>query len=599
MGAAKATSQDEPLAARGGRAMLRVGERPGALWTSLWVAGAAGTVGALWPVLMGGDDPVSVADVIFRVTGGSFVAAGLVAWQRRPASRVGALMVTTGFLLFVAPLAAQVDSTLVQTLGLLFTDYWTIAFVVLLLVFPHSRRLRGRPEQLVFVAFAIPLVVAQPLWLVFLDDPEFVNDLGIWPNERAADWIDKGQRGLLLAATLSLFLIVAWRWWRASPPLRRVLLPVLAGGVTMLSFGALLAVDLMNGTRSQALLTVTVIVLAIVPLAFVASLLRSRLARVAVGDLFVGLRDSPSPVELQEALRRALGDSSLALLYWLPEFGTYADVHGRAAALPDPELRRAITAVDAAGVRRALLVHDPVLLDERELLVAATAAASVALDNAQLHVELHARLAELKGSRARIVEAGQTERKRLERNLHDGAQQRLIALSLELGLWEEGLQDDPQARRRLERARGEIATSLEELRDVAHGLHPAVVSGHGLEVALEQLAARGPVPVRLKVDVGSRLPERLEVAAFYVVSESLANIGKHAMATFATVDLMRGDDSAVVIEIVDDGIGGADTERGSGLRGLADRVEALDGRLRIWSPKGGGTRLRAEIPCAS
>ena len=159
-----------------------------------------------------------MSDVVYRLIGGSFVAAGLVAWQRRPAERVGALMVATGFLFFVAPLAAQVDSSIVQTVGLLGTDYWTIVFVVLLLVFPHSRVLHGRLEGALVVAFAIPLVVAQPLWLLFLDDPDVVNDLGFLPNDRAADWIDKGQRGLLLAATLSLFLVLVWRWWHASPP---------------------------------------------------------------------------------------------------------------------------------------------------------------------------------------------------------------------------------------------------------------------------------------------------------------------------------------------------------------------------------------------
>ena len=163
---------------------------------------------------------------------------------------------------------------------------------------------------------------------------------------------------------------------------------------------------------------------------------------------------------------------------------------------------------------------------------------------------------------------------------------------------EERLDGDPEARARLDQARREVATSLEELRDVARGIHPAVVSGHGLAVALEQLAARAPVPVRLNVELAGRLPERLEVAAFYLVSESLANVGKHANAASATVEVARTN-GQVVIEVVDDGIGGADTELGSGLRGLADRVEALEGQLRVWSPKGGGTRLRAEIPCAS
>jgi signal transduction histidine kinase len=226
------------------------------------------------------------------------------------------------------------------------------------------------------------------------------------------------------------------------------------------------------------------------------------------------------------------------------------------------------------------------------------AAAGIALENGRLHAELRARLEELKGSRARIVDAGQNERRRLERNLHDGAQQRLIALSLELSLLEERLDGDPEARARLDQARREVATSLEELRDVARGIHPAVVSGHGLAVALEQLAARAPVPVRLNVELTGRLPERLEVAAFYLVSESLANVGKHANATSATIAVARTN-GQVVVEVADDGIGGADTELGSGLRGLADRVEALEGELRVWSPKGGGTRLRAEIPCAS
>ena len=167
-----------------------------------------------------------------------------------------------------------------------------------------------------------------------------------------------------------------------------------------------------------------------------------------------------------------------------------------------------------------------------------------------------------------------------------------------MGLLEEELAGDRSATVQLERARGEIDRSLDELRQIAQGIHPAVVSGHGLAVAVEQLAARAPVPVRLNVEIEERLPEALEVAAYYIVAETLANVGKHAQAATATVEVTRGN-GRINIEVCDDGVGGADTERGSGLRGLADRVEALGGRLRVWSPRGGGTRVRAEIPCGS
>jgi signal transduction histidine kinase len=268
---------------------------------------------------------------------------------------------------------------------------------------------------------------------------------------------------------------------------------------------------------------------------------------------------------------------------------------GRAMELPGTAEGRATTVIDHDGEPVAVLLHDVSLRDEPELLDAVSAAAGISLDNARLHAELAARLDELRGSRGRVIEAGQRERQRLERNLHDGAQQRLVALSLELTMLKK-LLDDPEASSGIEYARSEIALSLDELRDVARGLHPAVVSGHGLAVALESLAARATVPVRLNVELEGRLPESLEVAAFYLVSESLANIGKHAQASSASVDVTRCN-GQVVVEIVDDGIGGADTEAGSGLRGLADRVEALDGRLRVWTPRGHGTRVRAEIPC--
>jgi len=314
-----------------------------------------------------------------------------------------------------------------------------------------------------------------------------------------------------------------------------------------------------------------------------------------VGDVIFELRADLAPADLRDALARTLRDPSLELAYWLPDYNTYVDVDGQSF---DIETRgRAITLIERKGELVAALLHDPSLQDEPELLAGVTAAAGIAVENGRLEAELRARLEELKGSRARVIEAGQKERQRLERNLHDGAQQRLIALSLQLSLLEQRLGDRPDATARLEQARSEIALSLEELRAVARGIHPAVLSGHGLAVALESLAGRAAVPTRLVVEIDGRPPESVEVAAYYVVAESLTNITKHAHATDASVGVARvnGD---LVVEIVDDGIGGADTEHGSGIRGLADRVEALDGRLRVWTPVGGGTRVKAEIPCA-
>jgi signal transduction histidine kinase len=339
------------------------------------------------------------------------------------------------------------------------------------------------------------------------------------------------------------------------------------------------------------------VALALAPVVFLTGLLQARLARSSLGELVVELHSDLGPSALRDSLARTLRDPSLELAYWLPEFGTYADVDGRPLDIDDLGRGRAATLIERKGERVAAMLHDQSLQDEPELLAGVTAAAGIAVENGRLQAELRARLQELRGSRARVIDAGLKERQRLERDLHDGAQQRLIALSLELSRLEERLEGDPDAATRLDQARREIALSLEELRDVARGIHPAVLSGHGLHVALESIAARAPLPVRLTVEFEGRLQERLEVAAYYVVSESLTNIAKHAHATRATVDVGR-EDGQMVVEIVDDGIGGADTEVGSGLRGLADRVEALGGRLRVWTPRGGGTRVKAEIPCA-
>jgi len=526
-----------------------------------------------------------------------YVFAGVVAWWRQPENRFGLLMVAAGFAMFLSSLS-WANAGLPYTIGIVFDLIPAVVFLHVFLAFP-SGRLEGWFERaLVGTGYAVALA-AQTAGLL-LGGFEAGNVLAVASEPGIAGTLLRLQLVTLSALMLAGLAVLAIRRQAAGRPLRRSLALLIDSFAFVLLMIAVLFLSGAAGGMSgdvgfEAVRRVTFFAIGLAPLAFLAGLLSARLARSAVGDLFIELRSNPEPADVRDALGRALRDPSLKLAYWLPEFGSYADLTGQPVLLPT-EGGRSATIIDRRGRRVAAMIHDPALNDEPELLAAATAAAGIALENARLHAELRARLEELRGSRARIVEAGDKERQRLERNLHDGAQQRLIALSLELSLLEERLDADPGAVAQLDLARREIATSLDELREVARGIHPAVVSGHGLAVALEQLTALAPVPVTLTVAVDGRLPEPLEVAAYYLVSESLANVGKYAHATWATVDVSRSN-GGVVVEVTDDGIGGADTEHGTGLRGLADRVEALDGRLRIWSPGGGGTRVRAEIPC--
>jgi signal transduction histidine kinase len=524
-----------------------------------------------------------------------YILGGLIAWSRRPDSRFGPLMVAAGFAMFVSSFQ-WASAALPYTIGLAFDLVPTVLFVHVFLAFP-SGRLERRAERVV-VATGYSVAVGLQLLKMVLGGVGADNLLAVVAEPAAANVVQDVQLVTLSALALTGVALLVARRRTSGRPLRRsvaLLIDSFALGLVMIA--ALLLAGALELSAFETIRRVTFVVIGIAPVAFLIALLDARLARSAVGDLVVELDADPGPADLRDALSRALGDPSLTLAYWLPEFESWADLDGRAVEVPRHDDGRATTLIDRDGVHLAVLVHNPSLSDEPERLDAVSAAAGIALENGRLHVELRARLEELKGSRGRVIEAGQQERQRLERNLHDGAQQRLIALSLELGLLKERLAGHPDAMSRFDLARGEIALSLEELRDVARGIHPAVVSGHGLAVGLESLAAQAPVPVPLTVELDGRLDERIEVAAYYVTCESLANVGKHAQAGSVSVDVARANGS-LVVEVVDDGVGGADSECGSGLRGLADRVEAHGGRLRVWTPRGGGTRVRADIPCA-
>jgi signal transduction histidine kinase len=312
----------------------------------------------------------------------------------------------------------------------------------------------------------------------------------------------------------------------------------------------------------------------------------SRPPRRGLAELLRELRGMRGEA-LQAALGRALGDPDLVVVHATPD-GT----------LPAPDDRRSVALVERDGRQFAALVYDASLDDDPELVEAVAAAAAIALENELLQAESQVRLAELQASRERIVAAGDAERRRLERNLHDGAQQRLVALALQLRLMRADIRRDPSLAEALITSAGdELAQSLGELRELARGIHPAVLE-HGLPSALNSLAARSPVPTAVTCEVKERLPQQVELGLYFVACEALANVAKYAQATAASVSLLRTE-RGIAIEIADDGVGGADAGRGSGLRGLADRVEALGGHLLVTSPAGAGTVVTADLPYGS
>jgi signal transduction histidine kinase len=559
------------------------------------VAGAAGAIVLRLDSDHAGPEPglqVALLDWIVL----SYVFSGLVAWWRRPDSRFGRLMVAGGYLTLLSCLSSA-NGDPWFTFGLTVDLLPFAVFLHVYLAFPTGH-LRGRLET-ALVAAAYLVAVGVQLFVMMIGGLGPDTFLVVSSHPALGLDVFHWQLTALAAIMLGGVALLALRRRAEGRPLRRSL-ALLANSfaIALLMSAALLLLGAWSDL-AQPFLTVqrvTFFTIGLAPIVFLVAILDARLARASVGELMLELRGDPPPTDLRGPLARALNDPSLELAYWLPQYGTWTDQEGRPVRLPADGAGRAVTMIDRDGDHLAALVHDPSLEEERELLDGVSAVAGIALENGQLQAELKARLHELQESRGRVITAGQEERKRLERNLHDGAQQRLIALSLELGRLEERLGDDPEAKREIEEARQEIAVSLDELRDVARGLHPAVLTGHGLEVALQSLAATSAVPVTLSVDVPERMDEPVEVAAYYVVSESLANVGKHAEADNATVDVARRD-GTLVVEVVDDGIGGADSERGSGLRGLADRVEALGGTLRVWTPRGEGTRVRAEMPC--
>ena len=513
---------------------------------------------------------------------------------------LGLLFTIVGYLYLVPYVLVNLANPVAFTIGNLSEGFYGAALAQLGLAWP-SGRLRSRFECGVVSAEYVSAVGFSLASMMFWN-PAFsgcnascpANLLLVHSSRPVWDAINtvSGFVGLVLTGIVLTLIIRHWRSARGWS--RRAMVPLvwisLAVGAEQILIGGALNLPL-SGLVAFGLAP---LVLLAGPALFVISTVRARTAGGALGTAIVDLEPGAPPGRLRDALARALGDSTLQLAFRRPDGSGYLDTSGQAVAVAGPDSGRAMAPV--AGVE-AVLVYDKGLELEPQLVKLTAAAASMALEHARLQAEVRAQLEQVRASRTRIVEAGDAERRRLERDLHDGAQQRLVTLSLALGMARDrAAAADPELGSLIDSASKEAREALTELRELARGIHPAVLTETGLTGAVQALVERSPVPTTITAVPDERFPAAIEATAYFVVSEALANVAKHARADGAQV-LIRKFPGRLLVEVSDDGAGGVRPERGSGLRGLADRVASVGGVLRVDSPPGGGTRLEADIPC--
>ena len=537
------------------------------------------------------------------VVGLAFLVAGIMAWSHWPTNRLGLLFTLVGYLWLLSAISLNVQIALTFTIGFLSQPFYQAPLTQLALSWPAGQ-LRSGFERGVVVTeyvwlFAYNLAqilfwnprtngcsAACPTNLLLVDGSNRVNSaistVGILPS---------------LAIGVVVLTLVVRHWKSARGWSRRAMGPLVG-----ISF-AVVAVNVLQNVANVhqlpisgfALWEIGALLLLAGPALVVISLTRARTAAVAVSTALVDLEPGPAPDRLRDALAGALGDPALQLVF---RNSDGPDFHDTSQHDVDPtrlEAGRAVAAVDESGA--TLLIYDEGLTHEPQLIKVAVTAANLALEHARLQAEVQAQLEQVRASRTRIVEAGDAARRRLERDLHDGAQQRLVTLSLALGMASKRAAGiDPELESLLQSATKEAREALVELRELARGIHPAVLTQTGLTGAVEALSERSAVVTTITEVPAGRLPAAVEATAYFVVSEALANVAKHAGAETAQVAIRRCN-GRLVVEVTDDGAGGARFDTGSGLRGLADRVASVGGHLYLDSPPGQGTRLVADLPC--
>jgi signal transduction histidine kinase len=549
-----------------------------------------------------GADPPDHLLLISVLVGWAFVGSSLLALARYPDNSVGRLLAAVGLLWFV-PLLTLFDSSIAFSLALVGEGLFWAPLAQLFMSFP-SGRLENRFDRGIVVSLYVLLPLMNLLTLVFLDFETAgcggcpANMFLLSDNLAAARsmmTLDSLISAAYAVIVVSRFVL---RWRKASGPSRRALQPVMWGivpGFLAAVYFVVTPVIGISPEQEDRALPLVALALAGLPVGFVVGLFRSRLDRSLVGDLLVELKGGMRHGRLRQALARALGDPLLELAFWLPESERYVDEEGRDVTVTETGLRQATRISDSQGQPLAVLVHDPAVSQDALRVEAAASAARLALENERLHADLRAQLEEVRASRMRVVNAGDEARRRLERDLHDGAQQRLLAISAAIERVRAMDVSAPPYPALLSEIACELKEALVELRDLARGIHPSLLTDEGVGPAVDSLARRAQVPTRIVQTPVERFSAAVEAAAYFVVAEALTNAARHSGASKVTIDI-RNEHESLHVCIRDDGKGGATQGGGSGLRGIRDRVLSLGGSLHVDSPLGSGTVVTAIIP---
>ncbi len=528
------------------------------------------------------------------------VAAGLAVWRVRPGNRTWWLLVAAGFVWFAGSWQHSDNHNVALASFALAESYlFFLAFAVA--GFPTGR-LAGIWDRLAVGAVAATLVF-RAMAVLFLNvspDPAGygtrnrflpISDPTYWHwSEDVFGWAITLANALLLVA-------VGRRWLALSGPGRRTLTPAMVSAAALTVAEAVqyqLGWNVKVAGTDVSVFYVSFVAVCVVAVSMAVGLVRLRGTRSSVITLVGELGEGVPPPQLESALRRALEDPSLVLLPWSAEHGSYLDAGGEPTELPMTGAHRSITRIGRDDEPVAALVHDATLHEDAGMIEAVLAAVRLTVDNDRMQSQIRANLAEVEQSRARILAATDAERRRIERDLHDGAQQRLVALGLAMRLAEKNAEGSH--RDFLGQAATELSAAIEDLRNLAHGIHPSVLTDSGLAVGLASIADRSAVPTALQADITREPNPSVAAAAYFTVAEALTNTAKHAQATKAHVYVAQTN-GVLRLTITDDGVGGLDPAGGTGWRGIMDRVEAVGGTMRFESPAGAGTRIDVELPC--